>query len=71
MGVTRLKRKEKRNRAIAKAKVSRVKQLMARPVIKNIDIEEIKKTFAAKAEPKAPKKAKKAEATEATETTEE
>lgn len=48
MGVTRLKRKEKRNVAIAKAKVNKIKQLIARPTIKTIDIEEIKKGFEAK-----------------------
>lgn len=48
MGVTRLKRKEKRNRAVAKARVAKIKQLAARPTIKNVDIEEIKKSFESK-----------------------
>ena len=46
MAVTRLKRKEKRNRAIANARVQEIKRLTAKPVIKNVDIEEIKKSFA-------------------------
>ncbi len=48
MGVTRLKRKEKRNRSVAKARVAKIKELSLKPVIKNIDIEEIKKGFEAK-----------------------
>jgi hypothetical protein len=46
MGVTRLKRKEKRNRANANARVAKIKQLTKRPVIKNVDIEKIKEEFA-------------------------
>jgi hypothetical protein len=49
MGVTRLKRKEKRNRAVAKARVAKIKHLTTVPVIKNVDVEEIKKSFAAPA----------------------
>lgn len=48
MGVTRLKRKEKRNRSVAKARVAKIKQLIARPTIKNVDVEEIKKSFESK-----------------------
>ena len=47
MGVTRLKRKEKRNRAKATNRQTRIKQLMERPVIKNVDIEAIKEEFKA------------------------
>jgi hypothetical protein len=49
MAVTRLKRKEKRNRAKANNRVARIKQLILKPVIKNVDIEAIKQDFAAKA----------------------
>jgi hypothetical protein len=72
MGITRLKRKEKRNRAVAKARVSKIKQLTARPIIKNIDIEEIKKGFAVKETPapKAAKAKKSAESAEAAESAE-
>lgn len=70
MAVTRLKRKEKRNKIVAKAKVSRIKQLTAMPVIKNVDIEELKSRFTT-AKPKATKKAvkKQEEATEIPEET--
>ncbi|WP_421889018.1 hypothetical protein [Marinoscillum sp.] len=57
MAVTRLERKGKRNKSRAKNRVSKIKQLNAMPTIKNVDIEEIKKSFEA-----APKPAKKAEA---------
>jgi hypothetical protein len=49
MAVTRLKRKEKRNRAKANNRVNAIKQLTKKPVIKNVDIEAIKAEFAAKA----------------------
>ncbi|MDQ3395041.1 MAG: hypothetical protein M3512_13135 [Bacteroidota bacterium] len=52
MGVTRLKRKELRNRSKAKARQKKIKHLTAVPVIKNIDIEEIKKEFEAKSSSK-------------------
>lgn len=48
MAITRLKRKEKRNRAKAKAKIEVIKQLTRMPVIKKVDVEEIKKSFASK-----------------------
>jgi hypothetical protein len=48
MGVTRLKRKGKRNKSIANARVAKIKQLTLRPVIKNVDIEKIKEEFASK-----------------------
>jgi len=48
MGVTRLKRKEKRNRAVAKARVVEIKRFIAKPTIKNVDVEEIKKSFESK-----------------------
>jgi hypothetical protein len=46
MAVTRLKRKGKRNRAVANARVAKIKQLTAKPVIKNVDIDKIKEEFA-------------------------
>jgi hypothetical protein len=49
MAVTRLKRKERKNRAIANNKTARIKTLTAKPVIKNVDVEAIKKEFAEKA----------------------
>lgn len=52
MGVTRLKRKELRNRSKANARQKKIKQLTAVPVIKNIDIEAIKEEFEAKASAK-------------------
>lgn len=47
MAVTRLERKGRRNISRAKNKVISVKRLNAMPVIKNVDIEEMKKSFAA------------------------
>lgn len=58
MAVTRLKRKEKKNVARAKARVKEIKRLGLRPVIKNVDIEAIKAEFAAKASGKSEKKTK-------------
>ncbi|MFT7029672.1 MAG: hypothetical protein ACJA2C_001060 [Marinoscillum sp.] len=56
MAITRLERKGKKNISRAKNKVISVKRLNAMPVIKNVDIEEMKKSFA------APVKDKEAEA---------
>ena len=47
MGVTRLKRKDRRNKAVANARVKRIKQLTLTPVIKKVDVEELKKSFSA------------------------
>jgi len=47
MGVTRLKRKDRRNKSKANARVKRIKQLTLTPVIKKIDVEELKKSFSA------------------------
>jgi hypothetical protein len=58
MAVTRLERKGKRNKAIAKNKIAHVKHLNWKPVIKQVDIEAIKAEFAAKS------KEKKAESAE-------
>jgi hypothetical protein len=46
MAVTTLKRKLKRKRQSQKARVIKIKQLSAKPVIKNVDTEELKKGFA-------------------------
>ena len=48
MAVTELKRKARRNRAIANNKVSAIKQLLRKPTIKNVDVEAIKASFAEK-----------------------
>lgn len=62
MGVTRLKRKGRRNKQTAKARVARMKSLSFQPVIKNIDAEELKASFVAEEAPKKKKaKAKKVE----------
>jgi hypothetical protein len=46
MAVTTLKRKLKRKRLAQNARVIKIKQLTAKPVIKNVDVEELKKSFA-------------------------
>jgi hypothetical protein len=46
MAVTTLKRKLKRKRQSQTTRVIKIKQLCAMPVIKNVDIEELKKSFA-------------------------
>ena len=46
MGVTRLIRKTRKNRARANNKVNRVKQLTSAPVIERVDVEAIKAEFA-------------------------
>lgn len=57
MAVTRLVRKAKKNRTVSKRRVAAIKRLTATPVIKNVDIEQIKEEFAKnkKAEPTAKK----------------
>lgn len=49
MAVTRLKRKDRRNKSIATNKINAIKFLTTTPEIKLIDIESIKAEFAAKA----------------------
>ncbi len=49
MAVTRLKRKDKRNKSIATNKIEAIKYLRQRPEIKLIDIDAIKAEFAKKA----------------------
>ncbi len=55
MAVTRLERKGRRNVSKAKRAKQVIKSLNAKPVIRNVDIEEIKKGFA-KSSKKSPKK---------------
>jgi hypothetical protein len=55
MAVTRLKRKHRKNIARANNKQRVIKQLLSTPVIKNVDIEELKAQFTQKAAPAAPK----------------
>lgn len=45
MGVTRLKRKDRKNKARANNRVAKIKQLLSTPVIKNVDVEELKARF--------------------------
>jgi len=46
MAVTRLKRKDRRNKAVANNKTAAIKHLKQRPEIKLVDIEAIKASFA-------------------------
>ena len=58
MASTRLVRKALRNRTVSKRRVSAIKRLTSKPVIKNVDIEQIKEEFAnKKAKPVAKKEA--------------
>lgn len=43
MAITRLKRKERRNRSVAHARIANMKLLTKVPVIKKVDIEELRK----------------------------
>lgn len=43
MAVTRLKRKDLRNKAKANARKAKIKQITKVPVIKKVDIEELRK----------------------------
>ena len=45
MAVTRLKRKDRKNKARANNKQRVIKQLLATPVIKNVDVEALKAQF--------------------------
>ena len=54
MAVTRLERKGRKNKNVAKNRVATMKRLNSLPSVKNVDIEEIKKEFASKAK-EAPK----------------
>lgn len=73
MAITRLKRKGRKNKQKAAIRRSTIKQLTSKPVIKNVDVEEIKVSFSATAKEKSPKKevkAKKEETPKAETTTE-
>jgi len=48
MAVTRLERKDRKNKARANNKKARIKFLSKKPTIKRVDIEAIKKEFEAK-----------------------
>ncbi len=48
MGVTELKRKARRNKSTAKNRVARIKDLLRKPEVRNVDIEAIKAGFEAK-----------------------
>jgi hypothetical protein len=48
MGVSRLKRKDRKNKAVANERVATLKRLTAKPTIKKVDVEAIKKEFEAK-----------------------
>ncbi|MFB9862646.1 hypothetical protein [Rufibacter immobilis] len=45
MAVTRLKRKDRKNKARQNNKTRIIKQLLSTPVIKNVDVEELKARF--------------------------
>ncbi len=62
MAVTRLERKVKRNRMNATKAQNRIKQLLRKPVIKNVDIEAIKATFTKKEGSKSKSKTTSVEA---------
>ena len=64
MGVTRLKRKGRRNKQRAAERQNSIKQLTAKPVLKNVDKEELKASFKTE-EPKKAAKARKEEAPKA------
>ncbi len=48
MAVTQLKRKAKRNQAIANNRTAAIKQLTRKPEVKKVDVEAIKASFAQK-----------------------
>jgi len=56
MASTRLVRKALRNRTKSKKRVSAIKRLTSKPVLKNVDIEQIKEEFANKKTKPAVKK---------------
>ena len=56
MASTRLVRKALRNRTVSKKRLSAIKRLTSKPVLKNVDVEQIKEEFAnRKAKPVAKK----------------
>ena len=56
MASTRLVRKARRNRVVSRQRVNTIKRLTSKPVIKKVDVEQIKEEFASqKAKPVAKK----------------
>lgn len=47
MGVTELKRKGRRNKAVANNRVATIKNLLRKPEVRNVDVEAIKAQFEA------------------------
>ncbi|WP_035558635.1 hypothetical protein [Hymenobacter sp. IS2118] len=62
MSVTRLKRKHRKNIARANNKKHIIKELLRTPVLKNVDLEELKARFTTPATPAAAKAAPAAKA---------
>jgi len=48
MGVTELKRKSRRNKAVANNRTATIKNLLRKPEVRNVDVEAIKAQFEAK-----------------------
>ena len=66
MASTKLVRKALRNRAVSRKRVNNIKRLTSKPVIKNVDVDQIKEEFAKrKAKPAAKNEAPVKEAPEA------
>lgn len=47
MGVTELKRKGRRNKAVANNRTAKIKDLLRKPEVRNVDVEAIKAQFEA------------------------
>jgi len=60
MAITRLKRKDRKNKSRATNKIRKIQFLNSKPVIKQVDIEKIKKEFAQKGKKALSKTDKKA-----------
>ena len=58
MAITRLERKGRKNKAVAKKRVSRIKLLSQLPPIKNVDVDAIKAEFESKKSKPSKKKLK-------------
>ncbi len=71
MAVTRLERKGRKNKNVAKKRVNTMKRLSTKPVIKNVDVEAIKAEFESGAAKPAKAKKTKAPKAKATEPVEE
>jgi len=46
MGVTQLKRKSRKNRAVANNKMAKIKELSLKPMIVKVDVDTLKAEFA-------------------------